>query len=292
MTAAQAKLNGIELRVLIRGLDMELPDVTVTDITAHSGKAVAGGLFLACAGQHHHGLEFIDQALAAQVAAVAWEPAPGVSEPVLPSAMVGIRVPGLRERIGEIADRFFAAPSAELSVTGITGTNGKTTTAFLLAAAMNRLNRSSAYMGTLGYGVGDDLQPSSLTTPGCIAVHRRLREVANAGAVEVVMEVSSHGLDQGRVDGVRFQTAALTNVTRDHLDYHRTLDAYRQTKARLFLDTDIKFAIINVGDEFGAELACRMRPGVDLRSGVSAGVCGGCQRYGRLGVQPRVGHSF
>ncbi len=255
---AQTTREGMKLRMLMKGMNIEVPDLIVTDITAHSSRSVSGGLFLAYAGDRHHGLEFIDEAFAANVAAVAWEPSPQFARPEFPDTVVGIAVPGLREQIGTIADQFFATPSAALNVTGITGTNGKTTTAWLVAQALNRLGRTSAYLGTLGYGIGPALVPSALTTPGCIAVHRRLRALVDAGASDAIMEVSSHGLHQGRVDGVRFRTAALTNLSRDHLDYHRTLNAYAEAKAQLFLEPGIETAVLNVGDAFGQALLGRL----------------------------------
>ena len=165
---------------------------------------------------------------------MAWEPASGIGAPKLPVGVIGIEIPGLSSKLGVIADRFFRSPSRSLTVTGITGTNGKTTTAFLVTEALHRLSHRSGYMGTLGYGLCGELQPSALTTPGCITVHRRLREMANAGAGHVVTEVSSHALAQQRVDGVRFTVAALTNVSRDHLDYHGSMRRYAEAKARLF----------------------------------------------------------
>ena len=260
--AAQTAPDEMELRMLMKGMNVEAPDLTVTDITAHSGRSVPGGLFLAYAGDRHHGLEFIDEAVAAKVAAVAWEPSPEVAPPELPDTVVGMAVPNLREHIGTIADRFFDQPSAALKVTGITGTNGKTTTAWLVAEALNRLGRKGAYLGTLGYGIAPKLTPSALTTPACIAVHRRLRAMVDAGATDAIMEVSSHGLDQGRVDGVRVRTAVLTNLSRDHLDYHGTLKAYSEAKARLFLETDIETAVLNVGDAFGQALLGRLAASV------------------------------
>ena len=243
------------LTELFAGMDLAVPEGSVADITTNSQTARPGGLFLACGGRQGHGLDFLHEALAAGVAAVAWEPVDGCDRPELPTGVAGLRVPGLGEKLGLIADRFFAHPSAQLSVTGITGTNGKSTVAYLVAQALNRLDQRAGYMGTLGYGIGAELRPSSLTTPGCVTVHRRLREMADAGARHVIMEVSSHALDQQRVAGVRFRTAALTNVSRDHLDYHGSMERYAETKARLFFGTGIDTAIINVGDRYGTRLA-------------------------------------
>jgi UDP-N-acetylmuramoyl-L-alanyl-D-glutamate--2,6-diaminopimelate ligase len=233
---------------------LPVPDVAIKDITTDSRRIRSGSLFLACAGRRRHGLEFAAQAVANGAAAVAWEPAAGISPPQLPAHVAGFEVPGLSAAVGQIADRFFAEPSAALDVTGVTGTNGKTTTAWLISQAFDQLGCRAAYMGTMGYGLGTELQPSALTTPGVIAVHRRLREMADAGATAVVMEVSSHGLDQGRVDAVRIRTAAFTNLSRDHLDYHGTMEAYGAAKAKLFSMDSVTTAVINTGDAFGADL--------------------------------------
>ncbi len=258
--------QSMDLTVLLEGMDLLVPPLAVTDITTNSRNAVGDGLFLACVGLQHHGLDFLDGALRAGVKAVAWEPATGVSAPDLPANVTGIEIPGLRSKLGVIADRFFCSPSSSLAVTGITGTNGKTTTAFLVTEALNRLSHRAGYMGTLGYGLRGDLQPSALTTPGCITVHRRLREMANAGASHVIAEVSSHALTQQRVDGVRFKVAALTNVSRDHLDYHGSMQRYAEAKARLFIGTGIRTAVINVGDQYGVELVSQLNSGTNLIS--------------------------
>jgi UDP-N-acetylmuramoyl-L-alanyl-D-glutamate--2,6-diaminopimelate ligase len=144
----------------------------------------------------------------------------------------------------------------------VTGTNGKTTTAWLVSQALNRLGGRTAYMGTLGYGIIPELAPSALTTPGCILVHRRLHELLQAGSEAAVMEVSSHGLDQGRIDGVRITTAAFTNLSRDHLDYHGNLEAYKAAKARLFSVSSLESVVINVGDSFGAQLVGELENGL------------------------------
>ena len=256
----------MDLDTLFDGMDVNVPSVPITDITSNSRHAISGGLFLACAGIERHGLDFLAPALEAGVRAVAWEPAEGFDAPDLPADVIGIPVSELRDRLGTVADRFFGSPSRGIPVSGVTGTNGKSTTAFLAAQALNKLNRTAGYMGTLGYGLGSDLNPSSLTTPGCITVHRRLRELVDAGARHVVMEVSSHALDQQRVNGVCFQVAALTNLTRDHLDYHGSMERYAQAKARLFVDSGIRTAVVNVGDHHGAELAGRLISGTDVIS--------------------------
>jgi UDP-N-acetylmuramoyl-L-alanyl-D-glutamate--2,6-diaminopimelate ligase len=261
MDAAEADM---QLSRLFPGLAPAPPALDVSDIAAHSADVVPGGLFLACAGGRGHGLRFLGDALDRGASAVAWEPQPGAAAPELPAGVVGLRVPGLQRELGGIANRFFASPSASLEVVGITGTNGKTTVAWLLAQALDQLGRPAGYMGTLGHGRIDALRTAALTTPGCVTVHRQLRELADGGARQVAMEVSSHALDQGRVDGVAFRVAAFTNLSRDHLDYHGDLASYARAKARLFLDAGAAVAVINLGDAFGRDLAGRLPPATRL----------------------------
>jgi UDP-N-acetylmuramoyl-L-alanyl-D-glutamate--2,6-diaminopimelate ligase len=259
--------HAINLQALFEGIEPMAPDVEVTDITTHAQRAQPGGLFLACAGARAHGLEFLDVALRQGVSAVIWEQGDFVKAPQLPEGVSGFSVADLSGQLGVIADRFFQSPSAALTVTGVTGTNGKSTTAFLVAQALGHMHECAGYMGTLGYGLPDgDLTPSSLTTPDCVSVHRRLREMLDAGARHVIAEVSSHALDQGRVSQVHFRVAALTNLTRDHLDYHGSVEEYAEAKAKLFVGSGISVAVINVGDRFGAQLADRLEPETELIS--------------------------
>ena len=247
----------MDLRTLFNGLAANAPAREVTDITQDSRTAVRDGLFLACRGTRQHGLEFVGDALRAGVGAIAWEPADALPAPALPAHVTGLAVPRLGEQLGEVANRFFASPSAALAITGITGTNGKTTTAWLVMQALSQLGVTPGYLGTLGYGVGGQVKPAVLTTPDCISLHRQLRELKDAGATHAIVEVSSHALDQQRIAGVRFATVAFTNLTRDHLDYHPDLAAYGAAKARLFA-LGAATAVINLDDAFGRELASRL----------------------------------
>ena len=232
-----------------------LRDVVLTDISQDSRRVLSGGAFLACQGRSSHGLAHLAAALARGAAAVLWEPAPGVEAPSLPPDVIAVPVPSLSERAGELADRYFRTPSAELKVAGVTGTNGKTTTAYLLAQAADAVGRRGAYLGTLGAGRPGRLAGAELTTPDVVTVHRRLAEARDDGAAVLAMEVSSHALDQGRVGGVRFDTAVFTNLTRDHLDYHETFEAYGAAKTRLFHAPGLRSAVINIRDPFGRSLA-------------------------------------
>jgi UDP-N-acetylmuramoyl-L-alanyl-D-glutamate--2,6-diaminopimelate ligase len=169
-----------------------------------------------------------------------------------------IWVDGLREQVGEIAARFFGRPSAALHVIGVTGTNGKTSIVQLLANALALLGQRAATIGTLGAGLVGALRAGERTTPDVISVQALLAEFRDAGASHVAMEVSSHALEQGRVNAVDFNVAVFTNLTRDHLDYHGTMAAYGAAKAKLFACPGLRSAVINVDDAFGRELAARL----------------------------------
>ncbi len=234
------------------------PDIRVRGLAMHSGRVVPKGLFLACAGARH-GLDFLPQALQRGASAVAWEPSSDRSPPACSDRVRHFAVPGLRGKVGPIADAYYAHPSRDLSMACITGTNGKTTVAWLAAHAMNSLGRPAAAMGTLGWGRPECFWPSMMTTPDPDELHRRLRVLADGGIEHVFLEVSSQGLDQQRINGLPVTLAAFTHLGRDHLDYHGNSAAYAAAKQRLFLEHRPAVSVINVDDSFGAELARRCR---------------------------------
>jgi len=233
--------------------------VQIADMTQDSREVRAGSLFVALRGATHHGLEFVPQACGQGAAAILWEPAGGVEAPRLPANIACVAVPELSSRAGLIADRFFGEPSAQQRICAFTGTNGKTTCAYLLAQCMARLGADAAYIGTLGWGRIGALRTLAHTTPDAISMHRLLAQLLADGIRDVAIEVSSHALDQHRIAGVRLHTAAFTNLTHDHLDYHRTMSAYGEAKARLFAFPGLRQIVINVGDSFGRRLAERLR---------------------------------
>jgi UDP-N-acetylmuramoyl-L-alanyl-D-glutamate--2,6-diaminopimelate ligase len=239
-------------------------DAQVVDLAIDSRDVRAGSLFLALRGTKSHGLEHAADAAARGASAVLWEPAAGIEPPSFAGQLFAAPVPNLRRLAGRIADRFFQWPSSQMRIVGITGTNGKTTCAYLITQCLERLGRPAAYMGTLGWGFLGRLETPTHTTPDAVSVHRSLSRLKSQGVREVAMEVSSHALDQGRVDGVRFHSAAFTNLSRDHLDYHASMQAYAEAKARLFSGQDLEQAIINVGDAFGRELAHKLIGGAPL----------------------------
>jgi UDP-N-acetylmuramoyl-L-alanyl-D-glutamate--2,6-diaminopimelate ligase len=240
---------------LLEGIAPLPRDIGIADLTQDSRATRPGAAFLAVRGSVEHGLVYAPQAVANGACAVLWEPAPAAVLPDLPSDIVVAPVPHLREHASLIADRFFDAPSQSLAVAGVTGTNGKTTCAYLLAQALEAAGSPTAYLGTIGSGRPHKLDPTALTTGDAVTVQRALADFRAGGARNVAMEVSSHALDQARVGAVRFRTAAFTNLTRDHLDYHGSMDSYGAAKARLFTRPELQSRVINVDDAFGRQLA-------------------------------------
>jgi len=262
--SAAAQAGWRPLRALLGG-QSDAPDhVEIVDLTLDSRAAGPGSAFLAVRGRKAHGLEFAREAVARGARVVLWEPAPGVAPPAFDADVHVVAVPDLAAQAGYIADRFFDAPSAALTVTGITGTNGKTTCAWLLAQALRARAHDARYLGTLGGGRVGELAAGTHTTPDAVTLQRQLAAWRDAGATHVAMEVSSHALDQQRCAGVRFHTAVFTNLSRDHLDYHGDMHAYGAAKARLFDWPTLVARVINVDDAFGIELAGRAHPGARL----------------------------
>jgi len=251
-----------DLREVVGDLARPPTPVAISDLTLDSRSVRPGAAFLACQGRRSHGLEFAPQAVASGARAVLYEPVTGVGVPDFGSEICVLAIPELTRHASTLADRFFDTPSRSLVVTGITGTNGKTTCCWLLAEALRELGSRGAYLGTLGTGFPPALVPSMLTTPDAVSVQRELAGLRAAGARGVAMEVSSHALDQERVTAVRFRSAAFTNLSRDHLDYHGSMEAYAEAKSRLFAFASLESAVLNADDEFAVELARRLPAGV------------------------------
>ncbi len=238
--------------------------VAPTGISADSRKVTPGDVFAAWAGLRADGRRFIGDAVARGAAAVLWDDADGFRPDPMP-AVPALAVSGLRSLAGELADEIYGRPSARLWLAGVTGTNGKTTVSQWLAQALGELGVRCGVIGTLGCGFPGDLEEGVNTTPDAIELHRQLARFCAAGAQAAAMEVSSIGLDQGRVNGARFDVALFTNLSRDHLDYHHSMEAYAAAKARLFDMPGLAHAVINVDDTFGLALARRLLDrGMDL----------------------------
>jgi UDP-N-acetylmuramoyl-L-alanyl-D-glutamate--2,6-diaminopimelate ligase len=242
-------------------LPSALADRAVTGMSLDSRAVQPGDLFVALAGASSHGLRHAGEAAAGGAACILFEP-PAPAD-LVPAANA-LPVAGLRGRLGALADRFYRAPSQALQVIGVTGTNGKTSTVQLLAQALDAGGQGPCgTIGTLGVGLGDELRAGERTTPDVIRVHATLAELRDRGARAVAMEVSSHALDQGRVDAVAFDIAVFTNLSRDHLDYHGDMASYAAAKARLFAWPGLRAAVLNIDDPFGRELARELDPALD-----------------------------
>jgi len=243
----------VDLSVLLNGIAMvsQEQDCIVSSITQDSRKAFDGCLFVALKGFQRHGLAFAEQVQEQGACAIIWESdanAPSLAG--LGLSIPCIEIPELRSHLGLIADRFYQSPSQSLNMIGITGTDGKTSVSHFLAQTMD----DCAVIGTIGSGKLNDLQKATHTTPDVLSVHKTLAELKAQGIKTVAMEVSSHALDQGRVDNVKFDVVVLTNLSRDHLDYHKTIEAYAEAKAKLFEWHGIKQAVINMDDAFGQKI--------------------------------------
>ena len=279
------------LAALTEGLVKVPADVAVSDLTLDSRAVTAGALFLACRGRTSHGLEFAPEAIARGARAVLYEREGAPAAPASSAATFVAPVAGLTRHVSLIADRFFGSPSQTLTLAGITGTNGKTTCAWLLAQALQACRRPAAYIGTLGFGVPPQVTATVHTTSDAVTVQRQLAQLRDAGAECVCMEVSSHALDQARVSAVRFNAAVFTNLTRDHLDYHGTMEAYGAAKARLFAWPDLRLRVINIDDPFGAQLAAAASdvPLIVTTRNPASRVPGGARYLRALRVRPDPG---
>lgn len=233
-----------------------LLDANIRELTADSRSVMPGRAFAAYAGVASDGRRFVKDAIQRGAAAVLWDPdgmpAPACEVPVL-------EVPELKHLLSRIAGDLFGRPSEQLWMVGVTGTNGKTSTALWIAECLRDCGQRCGLIGTLGSGFPEQLAETGNTTPDAIVVQRTLRDLRAHGAAACAMEVSSHGLDQRRVEAVNFDVALFTNLTRDHLDYHGSMEAYGAAKARLFSWPTLKAAVINIDDPFGRMLAEQAR---------------------------------
>jgi len=233
-----------------------LAAIPITGLCEDSRQVQPGDLFLARCGLQRHGLDFLPAVRAARAAAIAWEP-PYPDVPVAADLPL-LAVPALSQRLGLIAARFYGEPAKDLQLIGVTGTDGKTSCVQLIAQALYQQAPCGVF-GTLGHGLYGQTRPARHTTPDSITVQRLLAELRTAGTRTAVMEVSSHALDQGRVAELRFAVAVLTNLGRDHLDYHGDLETYAAAKARLFRDYRSGAAVLNLDDPFGRRLAAELK---------------------------------
>ncbi|MBH3427885.1 UDP-N-acetylmuramoyl-L-alanyl-D-glutamate--2,6-diaminopimelate ligase [Pseudomonas alkylphenolica] len=228
-------------------------DPLIRELTLDSRNIRPGDLFLAVPGAKVDGRDHIADALKRGAAAVAYEAAGATVLPITEVPLIPVR--GLIAQLSDIAGRFYGEPSRQLDLVGVTGTNGKTSVTQLVAQALDKLGQRCGLIGTLGTGFYGELQSGRLTTPDPIAVQATLNDLKKGGAKAVAMEVSSHALEQGRVAALDFDIAVMTNLSRDHLDYHGSMEAYEKAKARLFAWPNLRCRVVNLDDDFGRRLA-------------------------------------
>ncbi|MEQ9464408.1 MAG: UDP-N-acetylmuramoyl-L-alanyl-D-glutamate--2,6-diaminopimelate ligase [Haliea sp.] len=270
MTASASPLaRSVALPDLLGSCAAAWPQVQVRGVQLDSRRVGPGDLFLAVPGGSHDGRQFIEQAVASGAVAVAAEPpvagyVDAVQVPLL-------EIPELAREAGAIAARFYGEPSLELDMVAITGTNGKTTTTRLLAQLLRARGLSCGVIGTLGAVLDDSVTAAANTTPDAVALQRQLAAWRDQGVAAVCMEVSSHALDQGRVNGARFAIAVFTNLSQDHLDYHGSMAAYGRSKQQLFRSPGLRHAVINLDDAYGAEVLAGLPAGVQAWTFSAAG---------------------
>ncbi|MGQ3890420.1 UDP-N-acetylmuramoyl-L-alanyl-D-glutamate--2,6-diaminopimelate ligase [Legionella sp. CNM-4043-24] len=258
--------------LLLPWVACDLPDVEIRALYNDSRQVKPGGVFLAYPGAATDGRLYVKQAADAGAVAIVYEPGNWPAHISLPDSCPCVALPDLAHHLAAIASRFYGEPTRNLSLTGITGTNGKTTIAYQLAQAHERLSSPAAYIGTLGYGPVSDLQLSANTTPDALCLQSLFYEYLNQGRCQVAMEVSSHALDQGRVDNIDFRQAIFTNLTLDHLDYHHSMEAYAAAKALLFQRRGLQWAIINEDDPYAPIMKAATAPGCQVMTyGIGAG---------------------
>jgi UDP-N-acetylmuramoyl-L-alanyl-D-glutamate--2,6-diaminopimelate ligase len=241
------------LNELLQSFSIASADETqITSLCIDSRKVTEGAVFLAYPGSVVDGRDFIQAAADLGASAIVYE-ASGF-ELAAPLEIPSFPVHGLQAMVGFAASCFYREPSSELQVFGVTGTNGKTTCCYLLTQAFTSMGMQAAMIGTIGVGKLDALREADQTTPDPISIHRQLADFRDQAITQVCMEVSSHALDQGRVNGVQFFCSLFTNLSHDHLDYHGDMKAYATAKRRLFTDFSSELLITNASDVMGASL--------------------------------------
>ena len=254
----------------------------VTGVEYDSRRVKPGDVFVAMRGESSDGNQFVEQAIASGAAAIITD------SDSTPANVAWAQVPHGRRALAIASANFYDHPAEKLAVTGITGTNGKSTTAFLLESILQAAGRKSALLGTIEYHVAGKILPAPHTTPEALELQRLFRNTVDEGGIEAVMEVSSHALVQQRTFGIPFDVAVFTNLTRDHLDYHGTMDEYFAAKRILFSDCDgrgPRVAVLNVDDEYGLQLKKICKNGGS--EVITYGISGADFHASRLEIAPR-----
>ncbi len=268
MNTAEKIVYTTSLEQLLSGLvtlPTQLPaefDVRISGVTLDSRSVSPGDLFFACFGRNHDGRDYIDAAIDKGAAAVLAQADARWQGMSLRRGVPVLCVDDLAARVSAIAGRFFDEPSAAMTMIGVTGTNGKTSCTQFIAQVLGGMGRSCGVIGTLGHGFLPTLEESTHTTPDPVFLQAALADLRSRGADTVAMEVSSQGLHQHRVSGVRFDVAVFTNLTRDHLDYHGSMEDYAETKRRLFMMAGLSSAVVNMDDPYSCRILNSLSPSV------------------------------
>ena len=284
--AAAPHMIGTTLGDICGDPSIEHARVQISDLVLDSRDVRPGAAFVALAGARVHGLHFAAAALRRGAAVVLYDPDDAAGKVPAPS----VAIPQLRGRLGEFARRLYGRSAVRPIVTGITGTNGKTTVAWLLAQALTRVGHTAGYIGTLGYGMVPQLAEHRLTTPDCLTLHR---EIALMPVSQVALEVSSHGLTQNRLDGIDVTGAVFTNLSHDHLDAHGSIEEYARAKALLFARPELEHAVINNDDAYAPVMTAAL--GHDVRAvtislddAAGADLRGRAEQRGLAGLTVRI----
>lgn len=246
----------------LSGQAQQWAEICVLGVSSDSRLVQLGDLFISCLGESNRQRRHIEQAQVNGAVAVAIDAQQALNIDPAHFALPIIGVPNLATIQGQIAALINNQPSQHLSLIGITGTNGKTSCSHFIAQCLSELGSTCGVMGTLGYGLLNALETGPNTTPDAVTLQAHLGAMVRSGAQACALEVSSHGLAQGRLNGCRFETAVFTNLTQDHLDYHGTMQAYGEVKAQLFSWPSLRFAVINFDDDFGRGLVNEISPSV------------------------------
>lgn len=253
-------LHAHKLSELLHGLvDVkDFDDVMVTGVSEFSGDISKGDLFLATASKYHHGLIYCEDAISNGAVAIAWEPSEHYDTGSHDFGVPNVGIENLSTHIGVIAQRCYGDVSGVLTKIAITGTDGKSSVAYLIAQALEAQHKKCGLIGTLGYGCLDELAKANHTTPPIARLQKELSQLINKQCEYVAVEASSHGIDQNRLQNLDIHTAVLTNISRDHLDYHKTIEDYIAAKAKLFFEHQAKNCVINLDDPVGSEWLKRL----------------------------------
>lgn len=238
---------------------VDMPVLTIQGVCLDSRLVEQGDLYLALDGAETHGMRFAETAVAAGAVAVAtssnsFEAFASTVQALEKNNVPVIAVDNLSQHSAGIASRFYREPDQSMTLIAVTGTDGKTSVCRFIAQAFGSIDRNCGYIGTLGWGLGEELQSTELTTPDVVTLRRMLASLRDQGASIVALEASSHGLAEGRLDGLSLDVAVLTNLGRDHLDYHKTIEAYRSAKAALFSWPGLSSIVVNADDALGQDL--------------------------------------